>query len=77
MKTIPTIPMSPVKSSQIEAIGYQGTTLAIKFRGGSVYHYADVDAKTFAALQNAESIGKHFGQHVRPHFKATKLGEKK
>lgn len=56
----PTIPMSAVKSSQIESIGHMGDTLAVKFKGGSVYHYPGVTADQFADLQKAESIGKAF-----------------
>ena len=54
----PTIPMSAVKSSQIESIGHQGDTLAVKFRSGGTYHYHGVTAQQFAGLQKAESIGK-------------------
>lgn len=54
----PTIPMCACKSSQISEIGHHGDTLAVKFKGGSVYHYPDVTATQFADLQKAESIGK-------------------
>ena len=33
-----TIALSPVKSGQIESIGHEGNTLAVKFRSGGVYH---------------------------------------
>lgn len=70
----PTIALSPVKSSQIESIGHQGDTLAVKFKhGGSVYHYHGVSAEAFANLQKAESVGKHLGQHIKPNFKFTKI----
>lgn len=70
------IALVDVDSSQIHSIGHdpETNTLAICFtkgyrenRGpGSVYHYANVDAEAFAALRDAESIGKHFGQHIKP-----------
>jgi len=63
----PAIPMTVVKSSQIEAIGYDAgsKTLAVRFKGGSVYHYDDVPAEVHAALAKAESVGSHFHANVK------------
>jgi CubicO group peptidase (beta-lactamase class C family) len=68
------IAMQPVESSQIAAIGHDAETqtLAIRFKTwkgepSSLYHYANVDADTFAAFLAAESKGRHFGQHIKPH----------
>ena len=33
---------------------------------GAIYHYAGVDPETHAAFIGAESIGKFFGQHIKP-----------
>ena len=57
---IPHIPMNPVKSTQVESIGYDAAskTLAVKFiRTPSTYRYHDVSPEKFAELQNAESVG--------------------
>lgn len=67
------IALSPVKSGQVESIGHEGTTLAVKFKHGGVYHYHGVSADDFAKLQKAESIGSHLGKHIKPNFKFTKL----
>lgn len=70
----PTIPMLACKSSQIESIGHSGDTLAVRFKnGGAEYRYSGVSAESFAALQKAESVGKHFCQHIRPKFKGVKI----
>lgn len=67
------IPLTPVKSSKLFAIGYDAAslTLAVQFfaKGapGSVYHYADFTAAEYAAFASAESVGKHFLAHVQPH----------
>ncbi len=67
-----TIDLHPVESSQIAAIGHcaETNTLAIQFKKkdghGSVYHYANFTADDFAAFKGAESIGSHFGQHIKP-----------
>lgn len=78
----PQVPLNPVKSSQIHAIGHdQATnTLAIQFKSktgpGSVYHYPNVTAEQYAEMAKAESIGKHFGAHIKgnPKHPHTKIG---
>lgn len=71
---------TPVKSSQIAAIGYDaGTkTLEIEFPGlagaaGSVYQYSDVPAEVHANLMGAESPGRYFGVHIRGKFAFKKV----
>lgn len=63
------IPMTPVVSNQIAAVGYslERKTLAVTFtRGvGAVYHYPNFDPKWHADFLAAESLGKHFGQHIQ------------
>jgi len=79
-----TIEMHKVKSSQLHAIGYDATnkTLAVKFKNGGEYHYSNVEPEAFAALKSAESVGKHFGKHIRanaakyPHKKIEKKAER-
>lgn len=69
----PNIPLHPVeKSSQIEAIGHQGTTLAVKFKNGGTYHYSGVSAAQFEELKTAESVGSH----LHKHFTGKHLGDK-
>ena len=64
------IAMQPVKSNQLASIGYDAAskTLAATFtRGpGTVYQYPNVDAKVYADLMAADSIGSFFGQHIKP-----------
>lgn len=63
------IPMTPVVSNQIAAIGYDaGTqTLAVTFtRGpGHIYQYPNVSPETYEAFMAAESKGNFFGQHIK------------
>lgn len=68
-----TVTMAPVKSSNIEAIGYDPASreLHVKFKSGG-YVYADVAPDKHAALMKAESKGKHVHEHIRPHHKARK-----
>lgn len=67
------ISMSDVESSQIAAIGHdpKTNTLAVQFKNykgerKGLYHYANVDAETFAAFRDSASKGAHFGQHIKP-----------
>ena len=61
------IKMQEVKSSQINAIGYDpgSNTLAIRFKGGTTYHYANVPADMFVNMLCAESIGNFFSTNIK------------
>lgn len=63
------IPMQPVTSKQIAAIGYSESrkVLAIQFsRGnGAIYHYPGVTQKTHDDMMAAESKGVFFGEHIK------------
>ncbi len=69
----PAIAMTGVKSSQIESIGHSGNTLAVKFKSGGTYHYHDVTADQFAAMQKADSVGSHLHKHIKPNHKFTRI----
>lgn len=66
----PHITLHAVKSSQVKSVGYDhGTnTLAVQFtRGaGAEYHYPGVTKEQYEAFIKAESIGVHFGKHIKP-----------
>ncbi len=75
----PLIPLTPVQSSQIHAIGHDAATqtLAIQFKAkagpGSVYHYAGVSADVHHAFATAPSIGVFFGSHIKGKFAFKKI----
>ena len=66
--------MKPVKSSNIDAIGYNPTTkvLSVQFKVGGVYHYQDVGQAVYDSFEKAESIGKFHVQHIRNAYKFIK-----
>jgi len=74
IKSRPVITMESVVSSQIASIGHtpESNTLAIQFPDrkdgspGSLYHYQNFTADQFAEFKSAESIGSHFGKHIKP-----------
>lgn len=66
------IPLQPVASSQLHAIGHDpaSDTLAIQFKAkdgspGSLYHYRNFSAADFAEFQAAESLGSHFKRTIK------------
>lgn len=74
------INMHGVTSSQIKEIGHDAktNTLAVRFRhGGTLYHYAGVDAKKFEEFKTADSLGAFLGKSIKGHHDFTKIIEKK
>lgn len=67
------ITMHDVGSSQIESIGYDGDTLAVRFRTGGTYHYHGVSAETFSAMMEAKSVGSFLHRNIKPNYKFTKV----
>ena len=61
------IPLSPVTSSNIESIGYDGAkqSLAVKFRNGNIYHFSDIPQGMAHAFLASDSKGKHFNATFR------------
>ena len=56
----------PVQSSLIKSIGYAEGKMHVEFSNGKVYEYTGPKVQDhYQALMAAESIGKHFGAHVR------------
>lgn len=60
--------LTPVNSSNVAAIGHEGTTLTVQFKGGATYDYFDVPTETWEALQKAPSVGAFIsGRIVKNH----------
>tara|TARA_R110002110_G_scaffold41633_2_gene131884 strand:- start:859 stop:1074 length:216 start_codon:yes stop_codon:yes gene_type:complete len=58
---------SSVTSSMLSSIGYDKDEeiLEIKFANGSLYRYEGVPPNEYYDLIQADSVGKHFTQHVK------------
>lgn len=67
--------MLPVKSSNIESVGYYAKSgdLHVRFKNGSYYIYHAVHPAIFAGLLSATSKGKHLHLHVKGKHKVTKV----
>jgi hypothetical protein len=59
--------MQEVKSSMISAIGYdeEARTLHVQFPGGRRYEYGGVSPTKHKEFLGAQSVGKHFIEHIR------------
>lgn len=59
--------MKQVKSSNVEAIGYDETKkrLTVVYKSGGTYHYEGVSPEAYAALEDADSIGQHVARHIK------------
>lgn len=70
-----TAAMTEAKSSTIHSHGYDdsSSTMTIKFHSGATYEYKDVAPEDYAALAGAESVGKHFGSHIRGKYSGSKV----
>lgn len=64
------IPLTEVKSSALQAYGYDAATqaLAVRFGPGKVYTYKNVPPETAEAPAKSESIGKGFASLIRGKF---------
>jgi hypothetical protein len=61
-----------VQSSNISEVGFTSDDsdeptglLEVKFSNGKLYRYHKVPESTYKELVDAESIGRHFRQHIR------------
>jgi hypothetical protein len=68
------VPETPVVSSSITHVGHDPATntLSVRFKGGGLYHYANVSADEHAKFLAADSKGTHFRTFIRgqyPHMK--------
>lgn len=65
--------LTPVKSSNIEAVGHHGGNLHVRFKGGAEYVYEGVPAEMHKEMIEAESIGGHFRAKIMKNFSGRKV----
>lgn len=71
--TIPTL--QPVQSSNIAAVGHEGTTLYVQYKGKGepIWSYAGVEPHVFKELLGCGSIGRYMADFIKPNHKGTRL----
>ena len=60
--------LTPAASSDLSAVGFDGSTLVIEFHGGSIYEYYGVPPAEYFGLVNAGSHGKYFHQNIKGRY---------
>jgi hypothetical protein len=71
--------LESIKSSNLSAIGYDGSKaeLHVRFKSGATYVYEGVPASVYASLIAAKSTGAHFKSEVKDKgFKFHKVEKK-
>ncbi len=66
-----------VDSSVFEAVAYrrEERRLYLKFHGGRVWRYFDFPAHEYDEFLASESLGRHFGKHIRGKFREEDVQE--
>lgn len=64
------MPSSVIRRFRYDAVGQR---LTVTFTSGAVYAYLDVPPKVAAALDQAESQGRFFGEAIRDRFAFDRL----
>ena len=61
-----TIPLNPVTSSNVKAIGYspEKRILVVEFKSGHKYAYHEVSKDSHDRLMKADSLGSHLSRHI-------------
>lgn len=64
-----------VVSSYLASVGYSPTrhVLAVEFKDGAIFHYADVDEDVAKEFLEADSLGRFFLRRVKGRFSAVKM----
>jgi hypothetical protein len=67
--------MRPLRSSSIEAAGYdrERRTLRVRYLGGSTYDYVAVPAKVFKELLEADSKGRFVNWSIKPFYRYRRI----
>ncbi len=62
--------MTPVRSSAIEAVGYDASTcrMRIRFTGGNEYDFCGVPEAVYQGLMSALSKGTYYNDHIRDRY---------
>lgn len=64
------INMLSVKSSNLDAVGYDEPTktLHVRFKNGSRWEYTEVPVEEYQALMSADSIGSHYAKNIKKKY---------
>jgi len=67
-------PLSPVESSNVKAVGFDGKDLYVQFHGQDrIYKYADVSPQRVRAFLRAPSKGKYLNSRIKGNYKYERI----
>ena len=66
--------MISVSSSNLDSVGYENSTLYVRFKNGSLYSYSGVPEYVYKELMNASSKGHYLATYVKGHYPYSKIG---
>lgn len=61
--------LTPVRSSAIAAVGYDGYWLTILFHNGRLYDHPGVPPAVVAGLLQAASPGRYYNRNIRGRYR--------
>ena len=61
--------LTPVSSSAIRAVGYDGYTLSVEFHNSGVYDHPGVPYEVYAGLMAASSKGVYYNRYIRGRYR--------
>jgi hypothetical protein len=61
--------LTPVSSSAIRAVGYDGDTLTVEFHNGDVYDHPGVPESVYRGLMSAPSMGAYYNRYIRGRYR--------
>lgn len=65
--------MISVASSNLSAVGYDGSALYVRFINGETYKYPGVPKSLYDGLMSAGSKGHYFRVHIRTTYKGFRV----
>ena len=66
--------MISVSSSNLDSVGYENSTLYVRFKNASLYSYSGVPEYIYKELMNASSKGHYLATYVKGHYPYSKIG---
>lgn len=66
--------MIPVSSSNLSSVGYENSTLYVRFHNGSLYSYSGVPESIYRGIMSAPSHGSYLASHVKNVYPYRRIG---
>lgn len=65
--------MTPVVSSNVASLGWDGVDLYVEYRSGAVWRYEGVPGPVWKALTNSKSIGRYLAAAIKPFHRGAQI----